>query len=84
MYVVLGDLENGARGVISHSLSSFPVERSRGVILGVDEMDYAHLAAATRDAYAVVLPLADGRITPKWRDGMRPKGIRGLLRSKNR
>jgi len=82
LYARLGDLETGARGVLSHSLSSYPVEDAGGVILGVDAMDYANLLAGTETAFQVVRAIATGEVTPAWREGKQPKGIKGLLSGK--
>ncbi len=84
LYARLGDLENGARGVISHSLSSYPFEDAGGVILGVDGMDYANLEMGTHSALAVVHALCHGGLTPGWREGMQPKGIVGLTQRQGR
>jgi len=82
LYARLGDLETGARGVISHSLSSYPLDDAGGVILGVDAMDYSNLQAATETALRVVRAIAMGEVTPAWREGKKPKGIKGLLLGK--
>lgn len=61
-------------GVVAQTLSSFGEHAEYHTPRDeADTLDYAHLEAAARVAFAAARTLADGSLTPAWLEGQRPQ-----------
>ncbi|HEX6882679.1 MAG TPA: M20/M25/M40 family metallo-hydrolase [Planctomycetota bacterium] len=61
-------------GVVAQTLSSFGEHAEYHTPRDeADTLDYAHLEAAARVAFAAARTLADGSLTPVWLEGQRPQ-----------